>query len=246
MNTLLTRSTQVISIEKFVLYICRISMRVRCVQLVLLTLMLVAVFQNVMTASAQNSSENTTPVSGDNTSTQAAKLNVQGIWNISLVGTGITVAVNQSGNSIFGRCKFEGAEPWNGVIAGLITGDSVDIAITAMQGKVLVSTDMTGTISDDVLHGRSMSYDSDGNEAKGEVTGTRISPDVADYTPVKIESPAEPAPASTPSVVQQPQAVQLTQPNSPQDNQATNSRFKDVTQMARGINPNVLPWSFPL
>ena len=222
-------------------------MRVRSVcQLVLLTLMLVSVLQNVLTASAQNSSESTTPVFWDNTSTQATQLlNVQGIWNISMAGTGITAAVNQSGNSIFGRCKFEGAEPWNGVIAGSLSGNSVDIAITAMQGKVLISTDITGTISEDVLQGRSVSYDSDGNEAKADVAGTRISPDVTDYTPVKVEA-AEPAQASTPSVVQQPQAVQLTQPNAAQDNQATKSRFKDVTQMARGINPDVLPWSFPL
>jgi len=228
----------------------RISMRIRCVcQLVLLTLMLVAVFQNVLTASAQNSSENTTPVSENNTSTPSAQLiNVQGIWNVSLAGTGITVAVNQSGDSIYGRCKFEGAEPWNGVIAGLLSGNSINIAIAAMQGKVLVSTDITGTISDDVLLGRYVSYGNNGNETNGEVTGTRISPDVADYTPVKIEAEAtaEQAPASTHAVVQQPVPVQLAQPNAAQDNQATKSRFKDVTQMARGINANVLPWSFPL
>jgi hypothetical protein len=222
-------------------------MRIRYVcQLVLLTLMLVAVFQNVLTASAQDSSENTTQGSENNTSTPTAQLNIQGIWNVSLAGTGITMAVNQSGDSIYGRCKFEGAEPWNGVVAGLLSGNSVNIAIAAMQGKVLVSTDITGTISDDVLSGRYVSYDSNENEANGEVTGTRISPDVADYTPVKIEAAAEPAPASIPTVVQQPQAVQLAQPNAAQDNQATKSRFKDVTQMARGINPDVLPSSFPL
>jgi hypothetical protein len=236
-------------IEKFALPAkYRISMRIRCVcQLVLLTLMLVVVFQNVLTASAQNSSENTTTVSENNTSTPAAQLlNVQGIWSVSLAGTGITVALNQSGDSIYGRCKFEGAEPWNGVIAGSIFGNSVNIAIAAMHGKVLVSTDITGTISDDVLSGRYVSYDSDGNETNGEVTGTRISPDVADYIPVKIEAAAEPAPASTPAVVQQPVAVQLTQPNAAQDNQATKSRVKDVTELARGINANILPWSFPL
>ncbi len=223
-------------------------MKIRCVcQLVLLTLMLVTVFQNVLAASAQNSSENTTPASGNNTSTQAAHLlNAQGIWNISLAGTGITAAMNQSDDFIYGMCKFEGDEPWNGVIAGSLSGNSVNMAIEAMQGKVLVSTDITGTISNDVLSGRYVSCDSDGNEANGEVTGTRISPDVADYTPVKIEVAAEPAPASTPAVVQQPQAVQLSQPNAAQDNQTTKSRFKDVTQMARGINANVLPWSFPL
>lgn len=115
-----------------------------------------------------------------------------------------------------------------------------------MNGKGFVSIDIIGTISDDVLSGRYVSYDSDGNEARGKVAGTRISPDVADYTPVKVEAAVAPAPASTPAVVQQPQAVQLAQPNAAQDNQATNSRFKDVTQMARGINPNVLPSSFPL
>ena len=211
--------------------------------------MLVVVFQNVLTASAQNSSENTTSVSENNTSTPAAQLlNVQGIWSVSLAGTGITGALNQSRDSIYGRCKFEGAEPWNGVIAGSISGNSVNIAIAAMHGKVLVSTDITGTISDDVLLGRYVSYDSNGNETNGEVTGTRISPDVADYTPVKIkaEATAAPVPASTPSVIQQPQAVQLTQPSAAQDNKATNSRFKDVTELARGINANILPWSFPL
>jgi hypothetical protein len=229
---------------------CRTRMRIRSVcQLVLLVLMLVAVFQNVLTASAQNSSENITPVSENNTSTSVAQLiNVQGIWNVSLAGTGITVAVNQSGDSIYGRCKFEGAEPWNGAVAGSLSGNSINIAIAAMQGKVLVSTDITGTISDDVLLGRYVSYGNNGNETNGEVTGTRISPDVADYTSVKIkaEATAEQLPASTPALVQQPVAVQLAQANAAQDNQATKSRFKDVTQMARGINANVLPWSFPL
>lgn len=227
-------------------------MRIRCVcQLLLLTLMLVAVFQNVLTASAQNSSENTTIVSENNASTLADQLlNVQGIWNVSLAGTGITAAVDQSAVSIYGRCKFEGAEPWNGVIAGSLSGNSVDIAIAAMQGKVLVAIDIVGNITDDVLSGRYVSYDSDGNEASGDVTGTRISPNVADYTPVKIKAEAvaeqAPAPVPVPAEVQQPQPVQLAQPNAAQDNQAAKSRVKDVTELARGINPNVLPWSFPL
>ena len=144
-------------------------MRIRCVcQLVLLTLMLVAAFQNILTASAQDSSENTISVSENNTSTPAAQLNIQGIWNVSLAGTGITAAVNQSGDSIYGMCKFEGAEPWNGIIAGLLSGNSINVAIAAMQGEVLVSTDITGTISDDVLSGRYVSCESDGDEASGE------------------------------------------------------------------------------
>jgi hypothetical protein len=227
----------------------RIGMRIRHVcQLVLLTLTLVVAFQYVLTASAQDSSENTTPVSDNenNNSTPTAQLNIQGIWNVSLAGTGITVAVDQSGDSIYGRCKFEGAVPWNGVIAGLLSGNSVNIAIAAEQGEVFVSTDINGTISDDVLSGRYVIYDSDGNEVSGTVTGTRISPDVSDYTPVKVEAAAEPVPAPTPAEVQQPQPIQLAQPDATQDNQATKSKVKDVTQLARGINANILPWSFPL
>lgn len=227
-------------------------MRIRCVcQLLLLTMLLVAVFQNVLTVSAQDSSENTTSASENNASTSVAQLfNVQGIWNVSLAGTGITAAVNQSADSLYGKCKFEGAEPWNGVIAGSLSGNSVNIAIAATQGRVLVAFDVVGNITNDVLSGRYVSYDGDGIEASGDVIGTRISPEVADYSPVKIkaEAVAEQAPASVPvpAVVQQPQPVQLAQPNAAQDNQATKSRVKDVTELARGINPNVLPWSFPL
>lgn len=228
-------------------------MRTRCVQLVLLALLMIAAFQGGLTSLAQSSPENATSISENGISTQAAQLiDVQGIWNVSLAGTGITAALSQSGNSIYGMCKFEGAEPWNGVIAGSLSGNSAHIAIAAMQGEILVSTDITGTISDDVLSGRSVSCDSDGNEASGSVTGTRISPDVADYTPVEVkaEAVAEKAqaqiPASTPPVVRQPQPVQLAQPSAAQDYQATKSRAKDVTELARGINANILPWSFPL
>ena len=51
--------------------------------------MLVAVFQNVLTASTQNLSENTSLISENNTSTPAAQLlNAQVIWSVSLAGAG--------------------------------------------------------------------------------------------------------------------------------------------------------------
>jgi hypothetical protein len=223
--------------------------------LVLLSLMVVTAFQNVLPASAQVSSENITSTSGNNTldsSAQTQTLSIQGIWNVSLLGTGITMAVNQASDSISGKCKFEGAEPWNGVFAGLLSGNAVNIAVAALQGKVIVSTEITGTISDDVLQGSYVSYDSDGNEAKGDVTGTRISLDTTDYTPAEVKAAPAPviapatAPESTPVAVQQPQTVQLTQPNAATENQATKSRVKDVTELAKGIDPNIMPWSFPL
>lgn len=224
-------------------------MRFRCVKPVLLILMFVAGFQNVLAASAQNLSDNSTLIYENNSSIPATQpLSIQGIWNISLAGTGITAALNRSSSSIYGSCKFEGAEPWNGVVAGSLSGHSVSLAIVETQGEILVSTDITGIISDDVLSGRYVSYDSNGNEVSGEVSGTRISPNVADYTPVKVEAePAdESAPTSAPAEIQQPNTVRLAPPNAAQDNLPTKNRVRDVTELARGINPSVLPWSFPL
>jgi hypothetical protein len=225
----------------------RLCMRIGWIGIVaLLLMMLLTASQNISAASMQNLPENTTFSSENNTSTPVARLlNVQGIWNVSLDGTGITVALNQSGDSIFGRCKFEGAKPWNGAIAGSLSGNTVNIAIAAMQGKVLICTDIVGTISD-VLQGRYVSFDSNGDESNGEVIGTRISPDVENYTPIEIKATLAPAPASTPAAVQQPQAVQPAQPTSAQQNQGSKKRVQDVTELARGINANVLPWSFPL
>ncbi len=215
-------------------------------KLTFLLMMLLTASQNISAVSMQNLPENPTFSSDNNTSIPDARLlTVQGIWNVSLAGTGITVALNQSGDSVFGRCKFEGAKPWNGVIAGSLSGNTVNIAIAATQGEVLICTDIAGTISDDVLQGRYVSFDSSGDESNDEVTGTMIGPDVENYTPVEIKAALALGPISTPSA-QQPQAVQPAQPASVQQNQGSKRRVQDVTELARGINPNVLPWSFPL
>ncbi len=69
-----------------------------------------------------------------------APLSVQGIWKISLAGVEITMALNQSGESLFGVAKFEGDLPWNGAVAGSLSGDEVHISLASMPGKVLTST----------------------------------------------------------------------------------------------------------
>ncbi len=71
-----------------------------------------------------------------------------------MAGTDLTMALNQSGDSIFGRCKFRGVNPWNGLVAGSLSGKMVNIAVAAMQGKVLVSTLIIGMISGDSIQGK--------------------------------------------------------------------------------------------
>lgn len=227
-------------------------MRIKWVgQVALLLLMLVAVPQSVLAAPGLNSSENITSTSVNNTSlpTLAVEfVGVQGIWTVSLADTEITMALNQSGDTISGRCKFEGAEPWNGVLTGSISGKMVNIAVAAMQGKVLVSMEMIGLISGDTIRGSYTSYDSDGSAAQDTFTATKISPDTSGYTPAEIVTPS---PTVSTAATEQPQTSQQTQMTVGQQSQtptaigqpyqAPKSKVTDVTELAKGIDPNIMP-----
>lgn len=215
--------------------------RIGVAAVALVFLLLLTASQNALADFGENASSNDSTVNATSTPT-AELVNIAGIWNISLGGIGITMALNQSGDSIFGSCKFEGAKPWNGVLVGSLSGKVVNIAMAALHGNVLVSTQIAGTISNDALQGSYVSYDSEGIEANGEVTGTMISPDVTGYAPAKVIT--APAPASTSA--EQPQAALQPQPATLEQNQTKKSRTNDVTELAKGIDANILPRSFPL
>lgn len=193
-------------------------------------------------------------VSSENETASVESLSLQGIWMISFGDSEITMAVNQSGDSLFGQAKFEGEEPWNGIIAGSLSGRAVHIAMAALQGKVLVSTLMSGTAQDDSIAGSYVRSDNEGLAAEGEFTAARINPDPADYTPAEIAEPPQiiPAPAEkeVPTEIE-PEAVpaeQEAQPNIKPEPavQTRNRRFNDVRDLAKGIDPNIMPWTAPL
>ncbi len=178
------------------------------------------------------------------TAVSTEPLRLQGIWKISLAGSDITMAVNQSGDSLFGLAKLEGTDPWNGVIAGSLSGRAVHIALAALQGNVMVSTLMSGTVLDDSMEGSYVRSDSNGDAAKGEFTAVKINPDVAEYSPAQI--------VATPEVVPAEQAEEQAQPDVEPDVEPapavqTKSRsFKDVRDLAKGIDPNIMPRHAPL
>jgi hypothetical protein len=165
----------------------------------------------------------------------AEPANVKGLWNVSLAGVQITLALNQSEDSLFGRAKFEGAHPWNGVIAGSISGRQVYIALAAMQGKVLVSTELIGTADGDIIQGSYVRSDSQSRAAKGDMKAERFNLETEVYTPATEEATPQPAPAEFPPKVEP--AVQST---------STRGSFKDVRDLAKGINPNIMPSSVAL
>jgi hypothetical protein len=170
-------------------------------------------------------------------------LSLQGIWKVSLAGSEITLAVNQSGDSLFGQAKFEGEEPWNGVIAGSLSGRAVHIAMAALQGNVLVSTQLSGTALDDSIEGSYVRSNSDGNAAKGEFTASRISPVTSEFTPAQIKNPAK---ATSEEVKDQTEMDQQPETEVEPAIQARKSAFIDVKDLAKGIDPNIMPRHAPL
>lgn len=221
-------------------------MRKNCAALVL-SLLLILI--STSTSFAQD-----IPASSENETTP---LSIQGIWMISFGDSEITMAVNQSGDSLFGQAKFEGEEPWNGVISGSISGRAVHIAMAALQGKVLVSTMMSGTAQDESIAGNYVSSDGSSLVAEGEFTAARINPDTADYTPAEIAEPPQIAPTSTTPAQVAPTPVAPTQ-IAPSEQEALpeiepepavqtkSRRFNDVRDLAKGIDPNIMPWTAPL
>lgn len=220
-------------------------------QLALLLLLFVGASQGVYAAPEQNSSENVASNPVSNTSTPVPSVEfvgIQGIWSVSLADTEITMELNQSGDTILGRCKFEGAEPWNGVLTGAISGKVANIAVAAMQGKLLVSMEMIGLISGDTVQGSYTSYDSDGNAVQDTFMATKINSDVSGYTPAQIAASSQ---ASSTAAPEQPEAAEETpttvgqQSQTPttigQPYQAPKSKVTDVTELAKGIDPNIMP-----
>jgi hypothetical protein len=168
---------------------------------------------------------------------------IQGIWKLSLEGADIVMAVNQSGDSLFGQCKLEGDSPWNGVLSGEVSGRIVHIATAAMQGKVLACMALSGSVDGDRMIGSYVRYDSGGTAAKGELTGSRIGTDTADYTPAKIETTEVPAAQrSDNEQAQQGEQSQTARPAVTSGKVA----YNDVTQLAKTIDPNIMPRFAPL
>jgi hypothetical protein len=74
------------------------------------------------------------------------------------------------------------------------------------------------------------------------VTEIIISLDVSGNTPAEVKAVL----ASLPAEIQQPQAVQQTQLATESQNQAMKRNFQDISELAKGINPNILSGSYPL
>jgi hypothetical protein len=212
----------------------------------LLALMVSVCFGQVQDASTANASQlandaaNASNTAGADNSTHVSESSssagVQGIWKISLGKKDIVAAINQSGESIFGRAKFEGDNPWNGAMAGSLSGNAISVSLAAVEAETLDSTYISGTVEGDSMKGNFIRSDSSGSATRGEFTATLISPDTSGYTPAVIQTVSTSS-AETPQKIVEQNNATLAEPAVPE----AKSKFKDVTELAKGIDPNILP-----
>jgi hypothetical protein len=114
----------------------------------------------------------------------AAFAHVQGIWKVYMAGTDVIMALNQSGEYLYGLAKRDGGHPWNGAAAGRIFGKEISISLAAMKGEILAATYMSGTVEGDLMKGSHVRSDSSGVAARAESDANRISTKSSDHAPL--------------------------------------------------------------
>jgi hypothetical protein len=154
------------------------------------------------------------------------------IWSIEGIEPepGIIMMLEQEGQDLFGAAKYEGGQPWNAVVVGSVDGDKVDLAITALRESELVSSLLTGTLTEDPfgksIVGKFFTVGEGKISSRGEFMATIAFDDISSYVPAKIEEPK----AEEPVTPAQPEAPAENQ-TAPQPVQLSKSRFTPVESL---------------
>lgn len=123
-----------------------------------------------------------------NINTTAAP-NLRYIWSVTGIEMDlITIALNQEGGDLFGQAKYEpgDGEPWNGEVAGLVSGNQVHLVITALEGNKQVSTVLDGIFEDDAISGRFFQASEGEITDRGKFSAIWMNPDLSGYIPAKV------------------------------------------------------------
>lgn len=156
-----------------------------------------------------NNSSNVTSASGPsfpkNNGSETAKAaseisKMKGIWSITgIEPEQITVAIQQDGGDLFGQAKYEpdGGAAWNAVAIGSISGDNVDLVVTALKGNDQASTWMTGTYANDAFSGKFFEVSKGSISLRGDFNATLVNPEISDYTEATVTAPAMTQPKTT-------------------------------------------------
>jgi len=176
---------------------------------------------------------------------------IQGIWKVSLGDDDVTMSVSQSSQSLFGLAKYEGENPWNAALSGFTDQDAVFISLAAMDNDAVASISIRANLANESMNGYFVKSDSSGKASRGEFSAILINPDTSGYTAAVVASnPAESAASDqkeTAAIDQKNDtASDAIQKAAVKATTSSSDRFKDVTQLAKGINPDILPRMAPL
>jgi len=200
-----------------------------------------------------NDTQNAAVAPGDTTS---ASDGVRGIWKATLGEKEVILSVNQSTQSLFGLAKYEGETPWNAALSGFIDQDLVFISLGAVDGDALTSISIRANLVGENMSGFFVRSDSNGKASRGEFSAILINPDTSGYTPASVlvvpvsSDKVEQAAADQTTVDQKNETASAVASDTTSEASAaiadSTNRFKDVTQLAKGINPDILPRMAPL
>lgn len=177
--------------------------------------------------------------------------NIQGIWKAALSDKDVTISVSQSSQSLFGLAKYEGENPWNAALSGFTDQDAVFISLATMDNDSVASISIRANLANESMNGYFVRSDSSGKASRGEFSATLINPDTSGYTPAVVASnPVESAASDQKETAAVDQkngiASDAVQKEAVKVTTSSSGRFKDVTQLAKGINPDILPRMAPL
>ncbi|MBN1324308.1 MAG: hypothetical protein JW986_10000 [Methanotrichaceae archaeon] len=155
----------------------------------------------------------------------AEPADLQHLWSLFLGDLQINMVLRQKGSDLYGAAKYEGAQPWNGLVIGSVSGDQVWLVMTALKGKDLLATRMTGTYDDPQITGTYQQYDAYGEAASGSFSAIWLDGDVSSFTPAVIQEVATTASSAAPAA-----DIQDT-------GSEAESRFTDVRKYADMVGP---------
>ncbi len=178
--------------------------------------------------------------SPDNAPTNSSAQNLKYIWSITGIEKDpITMALDQNGPDLFGQAKYEpdSGDVWNGIVDGSISGNQVNLVITAQKGKSLESVKLDGAFADDALSGKFTTRDSTGKTtANGDFNAVWISPDISSYTPAQV---TETAPASQPQTTPNVTAPAQTSSTTSTTDQNSGGQTPEGLQTGPATQPSV-------
>lgn len=224
-------------------------------RLMAIILLVFSAFMSNATAqdNSANDTQNAAVAPGDTTS---ASDGVRGIWKATLGEKEVILSVNQSTQSLFGLAKYEGETPWNAALSGFIDQDLVFISLGAVDGDALTSISIRANLVGENMSGFFVRSDSNGKASRGEFSAILINPDTSGYTPASVlvvpvsSDKVEQAAADQTTVDQKNETASAVASDTTSEASAaiadSTNRFKDVTQLAKGINPDILPRMAPL